>query len=334
MQGVIFRQHAVHTYFICSQNILSAIILIVNIVLWNGLGSKYRSTIIILLRCFLFVNFVDDYLMKITHVIRGEDHLTNTAMQVALFHAFAFARPIFWHLPIICNLDGKKLSKRDFGFGVQDLKEQGFLPQAILNYLAVLGTSFKKEIQSLAELVRNYDFERISSTGTIKFDIEKLRWINHKWIERLPINKLSEFIKPFLQDQIPMSIELDDKKLELILEKVKTDLKTLKDIGVVLKFYFEDPDVTIKEIEAKFGIDKARIVLNLINKNLSNCDKTELFLDELKKESKNQGLKIRESFGTIRYLLTGRFSGIGLHDLFEILPDKIIQARLGTFSRS
>ena len=277
---------------------------------------------------FLFTNFVDDYLMQITHVIRGEDHLTNTAMQAALFNAFAFPLPQFWHLPIICGADGKKLSKRDFGFGVQDLREEGFLPQAILNYLAMIGTSFKEEIQSLGELTKSYDFEKVSSTGGIKFDMEKLRWINHKWIERLSANKLSEYVKPFLHDQIPASIELDDKKLEFILEKVKTDLKTLKDIGSVISFYFEDPKVDIKKIEEKFGKDKADIALKIIKDNSDIYNKTDQFLDILKKESKERGLKIREIFGTLRYLLTGTFNGISMHDLFEVLPDNVIGDRL------
>jgi glutamyl/glutaminyl-tRNA synthetase len=208
------------------------------------------------------------------------------------------------------------------------LKDEGFLPQAILNYLALLGTSFKDEVQSLGELTQNYDFENLSSTGAIKFDIEKLRWLNHKWIERLSAKKLSGYIKPFLHDQIPASLSVSDDKLEFILDKIKTDLKILKDVDSVLKFYFDPPNIDIKEIENQFGQDKFKIALELIKENINNCDKTELFIDTIKAEAKNRGLKIREIFGTIRYLLTGKFSGIGLHDLFEILEDKEIRDRL------
>lgn len=277
---------------------------------------------------FLFTNFVDDYLMQITHVIRGEDHLTNTAMQAALFHAFTYPLPKFWHLPIICNLEGKKLSKRDFGFGIKDLKKEGFLPQAILNYLASLGTSLKEDIQSIGELVKSYNFENLSSTGAIKFDLEKLIWTNHKWIERLPANKLIEYIKPFLHNQIPASIKLEDEKLEFILERIKTDLKTLKDIGPNIKFYFEDPKININEIEKQFGKEKTEVAIKLIKQNLTSSNKTEFFLEIIKSEAKSHGLKIREIFGTIRYLLTGNFNGISIHYIFEILPDDIIQNRL------
>ncbi len=277
---------------------------------------------------FLFSNFVDDHSMKISHVIRGEDHLSNTAMQAALYVACACPLPKFWHLPMLCGADGKKLSKRDFGFGIQDLKDAGFLPMAILNYVAILGTSFEQEIQSLGELVSNFNFENISSSGAIKFDMEKLRWINHKWIERVAISKLVELVKPFLNDQIDESLTLSDKKLEFILEKVRTDLKTLVDIGPVLCFYFKRPIVDIQEIEEKFGVDKTKFVLKIIKENICLINKTEQFLDISKKQAKDYGLKLNVFFGTIRYLLTGRFNGISIHDLFEILPDEELEARL------
>ena len=108
---------------------------------------------------FLFANFVDDMLMQITHVIRGEDHLSNTANQAMLFDAFSCKLPFFWHLPIMCSKDGKKLSKRDFGFSLDDLKNAGFLPEAIANYLALTGNSFAEEVQDLHELAKNYNFE-------------------------------------------------------------------------------------------------------------------------------------------------------------------------------
>jgi glutamyl-tRNA synthetase len=277
---------------------------------------------------FLFSNFVDDYLMGITHVIRGEDHLTNAAMQAAMFYACAYPLPIFWHLPMLCNLDGKKMSKRDFGFGIQELREAGFLPEAILNYVALLGNSFKQEIQSLGELTQNFDFENISSTGSIKFDMDKLYWVNHKWIERTPADRLVRLVKPFLHEQIEESVKLDDKRLEFILSKIKTDLKTLKDIGETLSFYFKSPKVNIEEIISEFGDDKTKFIQKIINKHYDLCDKTEQFLTNIKTDAKDYELSPKEIFGTVRYLLTGKFNGISVHDLFEILPDTEIAARL------
>jgi glutamyl-tRNA synthetase len=277
---------------------------------------------------FLFSNFVDDFLMQITHVIRGEDHLTNTPLQAALYNAFSCKLPRYWHLPMICNVEGKKMSKRDFGFGIQELRDAGYLPMAILNYLAILGNSLDPEIQSLGELTKNYNFENISSTGAIKFDAEKLKWVNHKWIERTPVLKLVELVKPFLHDQIDASISLSDKKLEFILEKVKANLKTLVDIGDLISFYFKKPEINILNIEKQFGLDKAKIALDIIKNNIDLADKTEQFIEKIKSQSKDYGLKFNEIFGTVRYLLTGSFNGISVHDLMEMLSDEEIIDRL------
>src|SRR5579863_3116600 len=98
---------------------------------------------------FMFANFVDDYLMNVTHIFRGADHLSNTANQAALFDALNISLPTYWHMPILCNLEGKKLSKRDFGFSLRDLRDAGFLAQAINNYVGIIGGSFKEEIMPL-----------------------------------------------------------------------------------------------------------------------------------------------------------------------------------------
>ena len=129
--------------------------------------------------------------MKMTHVFRGEEHLSNTVSQTVLYHAFEHPLPTFWHLPILCNQEGKKLSKRDRGFSLEDVQAQGYLPEAICNYLGILGCSFEQEIMSLEELAKNYKFETLHGASQIKYDIEKLKWMNHKWIERTIIKKRS-----------------------------------------------------------------------------------------------------------------------------------------------
>ena len=111
---------------------------------------------------FIFANFVDDLTMKISHIFRGEDHLSNTGVQAALYEAFSAPLPLFWHLPIMSNAEGKKLSKRDFGFSLNDLRTAGFLPEAIDNYLAIIGGgTFTQEIMSLEELAKNLDFSKM-----------------------------------------------------------------------------------------------------------------------------------------------------------------------------
>lgn len=241
---------------------------------------------------FLFANFVDDWLMKISHVIRGEDHLTNTAMQAALFDTLAIPVPTFWHLPMICNKEGKKMSKRDFGFSLDDLKKAGFLPEAICNYLATIGGSFKEEVQSVKELSRNFDFNNIHATGSIKYDVEKLTWFNHKWISRLTLDKVVARAKPFLLQEFPECKKLSEEKLSFFIEKIKDEIKTLNEVPKLLAFCFEDPKTNKKEIEEKVGAEKTKIALKLIKANVKHIEDVDLFLDTLKKEAKEQELKI------------------------------------------
>jgi len=276
---------------------------------------------------FMFTNFVDDWMMKISHVIRGEDHLSNTGMQASLFDALAVELPTFWHLSTICNADGKRLSKRDFGFSLDDLKKDGFLPQAICNYLAIIGYTFENEIQSLEELSHNFDFDHMHSTGSIKYDLEKLSWINHKWIMRLENKNLIPLVMPFFES-IKVHEEISEEKLIFLINKIKGDIKTLKDIPEVLKFCFVDFKIDRNKIEKKFGKEKSDIIFSLIKENLKNLDQRDLFLSNLKNQSKENNLKLSETFGAIRYLLTGKFSGIGMHDLLEMLSEEQIKERL------
>ena len=190
---------------------------------------------------FLFTNAIDDMLMKITHVIRGEDHLTNTALQANLYQAFNYPIPTFWHLSIMCNKEGKKLSKRDFGFSLHDLRDAGFLPEAIDNYLATQSGTFTEEIMDLKQLVAAVNFDHIASTGPIKYDVDKLRWINHKWIQRLSQKELLERCLPFMQLVGQQVCAIDDATLLKLIKVVQPDLTTLLDAGKALDFYFVEP---------------------------------------------------------------------------------------------
>jgi len=277
---------------------------------------------------FVFANFIDDWLMQISHVIRGEDHLSNTAMQAALFEAFAVSLPKFWHLPMLCNVDGEKLSKRDFGFSLEDLKKEGILGEAICNYLALVGSTFKEEIQSLEELAQNFDFENLHSTGPIRFDIEKLLWVNHKWLSRLDASQVAERVKHFLHEAFVQSADIDDEKLTFLVSKVCKDVKTLHGVKNALRFYFEKPKIDMKLAEKEVGVDVAQKVLKLIVKNLEHVQNIDLFLNKLKEEGKSENLKVKEIFMILRYLLTGQFSGIGMHDLFKMLDVETIKERL------
>jgi len=271
---------------------------------------------------FMFANFVDDMSMKISYVFRGEDHLSNTAGQAALYLAFDAPVPTFWHMPMLCNLDGKKLSKRDFGFSLHDLQQEGFLPQAIDNYLAIIGGSYEQEIMDLAELAKALNFDNPHTTGAIKYDVEKLRWVNHKWIDRLAPKELVAAAKPFLVEAYAQATSLDEEQLSKMLQIIKTDLYTLKDMIPALQFYFEQPEITATAIEACVPKETMPKLKDLITHNMDSIDNPDAFLAALKADAKTAGIPLKQLFWFLRLALMGQVHGPSIHDLMAILGIK------------
>jgi glutamyl-tRNA synthetase len=277
---------------------------------------------------FMFANVVDDNDMQITHVFRGEDHLTNTVGQIVLYNAMGVAHPIYWHMPILCNSNGKKLSKRDFGFSLDDLQKAGFLSSAINNYLATTGSSFKQEIMSLPELIQEIDFDHISSTGQIKYDPEKLRWINHKWIAKLDVAELSQLVLPYIATKHPEANKLSNTELNKIAELIQTDLVTLADSAKSLDFYFSK---TVKidktSLQSVTNLDK---IVEIIKNNLPITD-ADSFLTTVKKTAKDQKIPLKEVFPTLRNTLTGSPQGFSIKGLINTLGTEISTQRFESF---
>ncbi len=277
---------------------------------------------------FIFANFVDDMVMKISQVIRGEDHLTNTASQAVLYDIFQTPLPIFWHLPIMCNAEGKKLSKRDFGFSLNDLINEGFVPEAITNYLATIGGgSFEQEIMSLEELAANMKFDSVHSTGHIRYDLEKLTWMNHKWINKYDAQKLTTACLPFLLEAYPQAAQLDTATLSHMLQLVKTDLTTLKSCVKSLKFYFEKPAITAENFSV-IPADSLQKIKQLIHNNLELITNAVDFANTIKAEAKAQNIPLKELFWYVRIALMGEQNGPAIHDLINILGSQESAKRL------
>ncbi|MFC1854835.1 glutamate--tRNA ligase [Candidatus Dependentiae bacterium] len=276
---------------------------------------------------FIFTNFVDDWKMEISHVIRGEDHLSNTAMQGALAHALSIKMPTFWHQPMICDVHGKKLSKRSAHFSLKDLKEIGFLPEAICNYLALIGGQLKNEIQSTKNLVQNFNFEHIHASGAPKFDVEKLNWVNHKWITKIDEKDLAERVKPFIDDLMHIK-NANDKTLINLVSHVKEEVKTLCDFKELLKFYFVAPTFSFKNLKSIMDSVRAKSLVEIIKQASEANNQFESFLSDYKVKSSANGYKPKEIFSTLRYALTGKLSGIGIHELEEMLGYDEIQSRI------
>ncbi|MGC2310655.1 MAG: glutamate--tRNA ligase [Candidatus Babeliaceae bacterium] len=278
---------------------------------------------------FIFANFVDDLTMHITHIFRGEDHLSNTALQAALYNTFQAPIPIFWHLPLICNKDGKKLSKRDFGFSLNDLRAAGFLPEAINNYLALLGGgTFENEIMSLEELTKALNFEKIAaSSGHIKYDIERLRWINHKWIVRLDIPDLMERCLPFLEKEYVQIQDMPKPKLAHLIELLRTDFVTLADCVASLAFYFKTPLIT-PELLITYQFETHKEALQAIQNILETHQAAENWTSLIIQYCKTHKIATKDIFTLMRIALIGSPQGPGMKEIIEILQTDEVLKRL------
>lgn len=186
-----------------------------------------------------FANVVDDYLMKITHVVRGNEYLTSTPKYCKLYDAFGWDQPIYVHLPSIVNMEGKKLSKRNNDASYNDLSARGFLPEAIINYLALLGWSPEDnvEIFTLEELTKKFSIERISKAPSV-FDIEKLKWVNGKYITEMNDEDYYNFTIPFVEDELS---KFNEEQRRVLLNLYKKQLSFGAEIKELITDFVTEP---------------------------------------------------------------------------------------------
>jgi len=209
---------------------------------------------------------IDDYEMKITYVIRGEDHLSNTPKQILIQKALGFDEPKYAHLPLILAPDRSKLSKRYLETSLTDYKNQGYLPEAMINFLALLGWHPKdnREILSREELINEFDLKRVQKAGAI-FNVEKLDWLNSQYIKKISPEGLAEKLKDFIPAEW-----LTEENKELLVKAVDTEkerMKKLTDFRELADFFFELPDYEINLLAwprpITFPSDKQKTLANL-----------------------------------------------------------------------
>jgi glutamyl-tRNA synthetase len=188
-----------------------------------------------------FANVVDDHLMKITHVVRGNEYLSSTPKYTRLYQDFGWEEPVYVHLPLITNEEHKKLSKRSGHSSYEDLLEQGFVSEAIVNFVALLGWSpvNNVEIMSLDELIKEFDYTHINKAPAV-FDIVKLRWMNGEYIKQMEFDSYYQLALPYIKAVIKKDLDL--KKIAAL---VKTRIETLTDIKAIIDFFEELPDYDI-----------------------------------------------------------------------------------------
>jgi glutamyl-tRNA synthetase len=275
---------------------------------------------------FVFANFVDDVHMKISHVIRGQDHLSNTAYQIAMYDALKIQIPIFWHLPIICNSDGSKMSKRDFGFSLQDLCNEGYFTESIINYLGIIGGSFKDEFQSLESLIKNIDFSNVSSGGNITFDKEKLRWLNHRWINILDLDEIVTRAKTLLK--IKDSLKL---KLQKLISVIRPEMYTLKDLVSYMDFYFNPKKYPLENLEKTIEKDVVKNIVVLLKNCVGVVKNGEDLINEIKLCSKKAEIPLRSFFMVLRHILTGTCQGLGIKELLRLFELEDIKSLIRNY---
>ena len=188
-----------------------------------------------------FANVIDDHLMNITHVVRGNEYISSSPKYQRLYDAFGWESPVYIHLPLITDENHKKLSKRSGHSSFEDLIEQGFLPEAVVNYIALLGWSPEdnEEIMSLQELIEKFDYHHVNKSPAV-FDIVKLKWMNGEYIKAMDNEKFYEIAMPYIKKAVTK-----DYDLKKILDLVKTRIEILPDIEPLIDFFEELPDYDI-----------------------------------------------------------------------------------------
>ncbi len=265
-----------------------------------------------------FASPVDDAVMKITHVIRGEEHLSNTPYQLMIVDALGYERPTAYaHMPLILAKDGAKLSKRKHPETNLILyREQGYLPEALINYLALLGWNpgTEREIFTFDELVREFSFDRVQHGGA-RFDWEKLNWINGEYIRRLDDEELVRRLQPFLPN-------LDEGTIRRAAPALKTRMTKLADAAELLDYLWTDPAPPTLDAEAAESVRAAAGALKDVTWEPAPIHETLMAVVE------KSGAKPNKIFMPIRLAVTGKKISPPIDYTLALLPKAVALSRL------
>ena len=265
---------------------------------------------------FHFVNVVDDIDMKMSHVIRGEDHLMNTPKHLQLFEALGEAPPAYAHIPLILNADGSKMSKRDQGAAVHEYGERGFLPSAVSNFIALLGWSPKDddEIFSLAELVERFSLEGVNRSPS-RFDWDKCQWLNQQHLMALSPSEFASAAKPHVTESgVPVT-----EDYEAMAASVQEKVQTLSEVAGMITFYLELPPA-YEEIMSKLRTkDEVPVLLGELASRMCGITDWSRAEDAIKLTADAHGIKPGKLMFPLRVALSQRSGGPGLNEMLAIL---------------
>ena len=275
-----------------------------------------------------FCVVVDDVDMRISHVIRGNDHLSNTPKQVLCYEALGYPVPVFAHVSLILGPDRGRLSKRHGATSVQAYREGGILPEAMVNYLVRLGWSHgDQEIFTRAELIERFDIKDVSASGAV-FDQAKLEWLSQEYIKRSDGARLAALVRPFLAEAGLTAP--DDARLAAMLETLRERAKTLREMVEVGRFYFERPAGYDEAARAKLFTPAGAERLGMLIKRLQAVEPfTAAALEALYRELvAAMDLKLVDLAQLTRLAVTGRTASPPLFDVLALLGREEVLARL------
>lgn len=279
---------------------------------------------------FHFVNVVDDLEMKISHVIRGEDHLTNTSKHVELYKALDAAPPIFAHIPLILNRDGSKMSKRDAGASVSSYIDQGYAPEAVRNYLCLLGWSPKdnREKIDIEEVIRLFDLSKINRRNAA-FDLDKCYWLNGQYIQQMPLARFRELSEPFIR-KAEIAITNETYLLQ-VLEIVKEKIKLFKDVPEWIGYFFTE-DFPLEQEAVEKTLNKPGAGDRLAHLRDRYAGVEDWTASELESALKQVAAEIGSKTGDLvhpaRVAVSGKSIGPSLYHMLEIMGKRRVLQRI------
>jgi glutamyl-tRNA synthetase len=279
-----------------------------------------------------FACVIDDAELKITHIIRGNDHLSNTPKQILFYEALGLKVPEFAHIPLMMGKDGAKLSKRHGGVAVSEYKDMGILPEALNNYLLLLGWQppGDNEVISMTEAAKEFEINEINKTQ-VKFDIDKLKWLNGEYIRQKDIKEVYPYIADELKKNNINTNSVDKDRLDKIIELYRVRIKMFSEFLELTDFFFTD-NYSIDEKGQRKYLDKEE------NKN-----NLKLVLDELKKIDDFSHAKLEEIYRLLaekndlkaaniihptRMAISGKTKGAGLFEIMELLGKNTVLERI------
>jgi glutamyl-tRNA synthetase len=280
---------------------------------------------------FHFVNVIDDLEMKISHVIRGEDHLSNTPKHIEIFRALGATPPHYAHIPLILNRDGSKMSKRDEGARVEYYVRRGYLPAAVRNYLCLLGWSPKdnREKIDINEIIRIFDLKNIGRSSAT-FDPDKLHWLNGEYARELSDSEFYDLAVAKLKSSAVKLDDFPEKYIRDALQTCKGKINIFDELPAYCGFYFTDnfdynPDGVARHftVENKPKLEAVRGALSILKKfDVAEIEAT------LKSTAANLGVKVGAIVHPTRLAVTGSNVGPSLYHLLEVLGKEKVVARI------